>query len=169
MNIDSYRPTIFKGADLTGIKLGSSPTMHRKLLDEVYLEDFAEHHKYLYYFWLWTSNCGRSPALVFLWSIILGCMFGFAFAHYPYPSFLPDWAWLQSVLVIDKPMFIFDGPEWWRPFYHSFTTLTTLGWASANPNSTAGFWWHTAENILGYVMLGYLIAVIGDLLTRRSN
>ncbi len=167
-DISRFRPTILKGADLTGIKLGTSPTLRRKLLDEVYLEEFAEHHPVFYHLWLWTSNCGRSPVLVGLWAGLIGIFFGFAFAHYPYPSFLPDWAWLQNIFVVNQPMFDFIGDEWWRPYYHSITTLTTLGWGSVEPKTTAGFWWHTAENIMGYLMLGYLIAVIGDLLTRRS-
>lgn len=167
-DISRFRPTLLAGADLSGIKLGSSPTMRRKLLDEVYLEDFAGHHRIFYPLWLWTSNCGRSPVLVGLWAGLIGVFFGFAFAHYPWPSFLPDWAWLQGFFVVNQPMFDFIGDEWWRPYYHSITTLTTLGWGSVEPKTTAGFWWHTAENIMGYLMLGYLIAVIGDLLTRRS-
>ncbi len=165
-DISRFRPTLLAGADLSGIKLGSSPTMRRKLLDEVYLEDFAKNHSFFYPLWLWTSNCGRSPVLVGGWALLIGVIFGAIFAYYPYIG--PDWACLKDLLVIDKPMFVFRGDDWWRPYYHSFTTLTTLGWGSAEPNSTTGFWWHTFENIGSYVMLGYLVAVTGDLLTRRS-
>jgi len=50
----------------------------------------------------------------------------------------------------------------------SFVTMTTLGLASAEPVNDAAFWWHTAQNIFGYIWLGYLIAVLGSKLTRRS-
>ena len=165
---EKHRATELMGADIRNAKLYSDPVLFRQLLDEQYLDVFAEKRPFWYVVWLWTSSCGRSPLTVGFWSLVIGLFFGAVFGYYPFPDYA--WLkWLKGVLVIDSPMFNFSDSEWWRPYYHSFTTLTTLGGAGAEPLTATGFWWHTLENVIGYVMLGYLIAVMGDLLTRRSG
>ena len=64
--ISHKRPTLFAGCELKNVKLDSDPVLYRELLDEQYLDRFAERHKILYPFWIITSNCGRSVSLVFL-------------------------------------------------------------------------------------------------------
>ena len=144
--------TILDGAELKNVKLDSDPVMYRELLDEQYLDRFAEKHPYLYPFWLLTSNCGRSISLVFLWSLLVIVLFGFIYS----PLYLK-----YSSLTVDKIC-------WWHPFYFSFVTMTTLGMASVEPGNFWAAFWHTLQNLFGYVWLGYLIAVLGSKLTRRS-
>ena len=170
-DVSELKPTNLYGAELKNVKLDSDPVLYRELLDEQYLDKFAEKHKIIYPLWLFTSNCGRWTFLVFIWTFILGIMFGFVFYNFSYPSFFPDWAWLETLLDKIDPVFRYNGdPQklWWQPFYLSFVTMTTLGLASAEPINDAGFWWHTLQNITGYVLLGYLIAVLGSKFTRRS-
>lgn len=156
------------GAEIKNCLMSGSPVTYRTLLDEQYLDDFAVRHKYLYSFWLVTSNCGRSFLLVFLWSLLIALSFGLVYATFQAPYWLPSC--LQAALAFIDPQFegLIGTSPWWKSFYMSFVTMTTLGWSSVEPANTAGFWWHTAQNLFGYIWLGYLIAVLGDKLTRRS-
>jgi len=58
--------------------------------------------------------------------------------------------------------------SWWRPYYLSFVTMTTLGVASIEPGNGWAAFAHTVQNVIGYGWLGYLIAVLGAKFTRRS-
>jgi len=144
-------PTDITGAELKKVKLESDPVLYRELLDEQWLDRFAEKHKILYPFWLLTSNCGRWTFLIFVWAFVIAIIFGFIFSH---------------------SRFIYFGNvishEWWHPFYLSFVTMTILGMASVEPVTTAAAVLHTIENIVGYALLGYAIAVFGSKFTRRS-
>ena len=142
------KPTNFNGADVRNVKLDSDPVLYKELLDEQYLDKFSKKHKILYSFWLLRSNCGRSLSLVLIWSFILAVIFGFVF------------------IPLD---FQHSGTtQWWHSFYLSFVTITTLGLSSVEPISFWAAFWHTVENIIGYLWLGYAISVLGSKLTRRS-
>ncbi|MFC1541576.1 pentapeptide repeat-containing protein [Candidatus Latescibacterota bacterium] len=145
------RPTILTGAELKNVKLDEDPILYRKLLDEQYLDAFAKNHKVLYPFWLLTSNCGRSTSLVFFWALFITILFGFIYS-------LNDYIYFGEL----------TGHVWWYPYYFSFVTITTLGMSSVEPVSFWGAFWHTIENIFGYGLLGYAIAVLGSKFTRRS-
>ena len=152
-----YEPRIEKPIDLTGaeiknVKLDSDPVMYRELLDEQYLDRFAVKHPYIYAFWLLTSNCGRWIWLVLAWSVVIGLLFGFVYSHVPVSY--------TSVTV--------DQIRWWHPYYFSFVTMTTLGVATIEPMGGLASLVHTVQNVFGYIWLGYLIAVLGSKLTRRS-
>lgn len=161
--------TKLRGAEITKMNLEGDPILYRDLLDEQYLDEFAEKHKFLYPFWLLTSNCGRWTSLVFGWAMIVGVLFAFVFSDFSSPTWLPTC--LRDLLDLFDPYFTYNGkPQtmWWQPFYLSFVTMTTLGLASAEPANTAAFLWHLAQNLIGYVLFGYLISVLGSKLTRRS-
>ncbi|MCE5249977.1 pentapeptide repeat-containing protein [bacterium] len=146
------RLTLFDGAELKNVKLDSDPILYRDLLDEQYLDQFELKHKVMYPFWLVTSNCGRSASLVFLWSLVIIVFFGFIFSK-------------TDFLYITYSV---GEPPCWYPYYFSAVTMTTLGLASVEPNTFGAALWHTFENIIGYMWLGYLIAVLGAKFTRRS-
>jgi len=170
--IRRFSPTLVEGAEIKNVRLNSDPIMYRDLLDEQYLDRYAEKHKIIYTFWLLISNCGRSPRPIAIIALLTGFFFGAIYAGYPYPHWLPECLWLKELLISWKPEFIYNNEiaaYWWRPYYTSFTTLTTLGWASAEPANTPAFVFHTVENLVSYVLLGCIIAVLGDLLTRRSG
>ena len=163
-------PTVLTGSSLKGVMLDYDPVLYRELLDEQYLDRFAEKHKILYPFWLLSSNCGRTVSLLFVWTLVIGLLIGLVFADFNSPGWLPNF--MRNILDIVDPEFCYNSmPQTtlWQPLYLSFVTMTTLGVATAEPVNHAAYWWHTGQNLLGYVMLGYLIAVLGSKLTRRSG
>ena len=165
---NALKPTNLTGAEIKNVRLDSDPVLYRDLLDEQYLDRFAGKHKIMYPFWLCTSNCGRSIALVLLWSLLFSVVFGLIYADFVCPSWFPFRNFFDSI----DPRFTYQGqPQTrvWQPFYLSFVTMTTLGLASSEPSNWFGYFWHTAQNFFGYIWLGYLIAVLGSKLTRRSS
>lgn len=168
IDISRFRPTLLEGAELKNVRLDSDPVMYRELLDEQYLDRMAEKHPKFYKFWLLTSNCGRSVWLLIAWSLFLALCFGLIYADLSSPSWFPGW--LQRFLARIDPKFEgFDlKARFWDPIYMSFVTMTTLGWSGVKPDNQAGYWWHTAQNLFGYIWLGYLVSVLGSKLTRRS-
>ena len=95
--------------------------------------------------------------------------FGAIYADYTAPSWLPGP--VRNILAWADPQFTYDikcVPCCYLPYYLSFVTMTTLGVASVDIANPAAFWWHTAQNIIGFLLLGYLVAVIGSKFTRRS-
>ncbi len=146
--IRSYEPTKFLGAELKNIRLDSDPILYRDLLDEQYLDKFEEKHPLIYAFWLFSSNCGRSVTLLAVWSLVIALLFGNIYSHL-------DFNYQTAV-------------EWWRPYYLSFVTMTTLGVSSIEPGNFQAALAHTIQNVIGYGWLGYLISVLGAKFTRRS-
>jgi|GEM_PF-6290333 uncharacterized protein YjbI with pentapeptide repeats len=150
-NLKADTPTVLTGAELQKVKLDLDPILFRKLLDEQYLDKFAENHKWLYPFWLLSSNCGRWTSLVFGWAFVLALLFGIIYSQCNFIYF--------SELTYH---------DWWHPYYFSFVTMTTLGMSSVEPVSGWAAFWHTVENVIGFWLLGYAIAVLGSKFTRRS-
>ena len=145
------KPTNLWGAELKNVILDSDPILYRDLLDEQYLDKFAKKYPKMYAFWLLTSNCGRWTFLVFVWALVIALKFGFIYS--------------QSRFIYFGDITLY---EWWHPYYLSFVTMSTLGMASVEPVTTAAAIWHTMENIIGYALLGYAIAVFGSKFARRS-
>jgi len=117
--------------------------------------------------WLILSDCGRSFILWLFWSVLFALFFGAIYANYPVPSWLPDWLTLRLLevaphITIDRPMTGFT------PYYFSIVTFTTLGFGDVLPRNLAGEIWLTIEVILGYVMLGGLISILANKVTRRA-
>lgn len=54
------------------------------------------------------------------------------------------------------------------PYYFSIVTFTTLGFGDVLPLNWIGEIVVTIEVILGYIMLGGLISILSDKLSRRS-
>ena len=54
------------------------------------------------------------------------------------------------------------------PYYFSIVTFTTLGFGDITPTNRAGEIWLVLEVLLGYVMLGGLIAIFANKFARRS-
>ena len=78
---------------------------------------------------------------------------------------------LKNALDFIDPDFYYNGSPQstlLQPIYLSFVTMTTLGVATVEPMNSFGYIWHIFQNLVGYVLLGYLVAVLGSKLTRRS-
>ncbi|MBF0551926.1 MAG: pentapeptide repeat-containing protein [Deltaproteobacteria bacterium] len=165
------RAADFRGAHVTDLKYNrwaryrgirlegcyGSPRFARFAKDQEYIEEFRGEGRGLNYWfiylpWLISSDCGRSILLWAGWSVILAMGFGFHYytlgpehfeiAHLPFS---------KSTMV-----------------YHSLVTFTTLGFGDIVPKTTYATWWVLAEVLIGYVMLGGLIAIFANKLARRS-
>jgi uncharacterized protein YjbI with pentapeptide repeats len=159
------KPTLVHGSKLRNAKMDAYPVLFRTLLDEQYLEDFASKHKYWYFLWLISSNCGRSVSLLFAWSFLFTICFGLIYA----PIFSPSWfpIWLQNILSSIDPKFdgLHEGSTFWEPFYLSITTLFSFGFTQAAPSNSAAYFWHTYEIIVGF----FLILAFGSMFKSRSS
>ncbi len=57
----------------------------------------------------------------------------------------------------------------WTPLYFSLATFTTSGfYCAVQLQNAAALFWTSLEVILGYIMLGGLIAVFANKLARRA-
>jgi len=79
----------------------------------------------------------------------------FALIYMPRPAWFPDW-W-AAPLTFDYPS---ELNPWFAPFYFSVVTLTTLGLGDFTPANVPAQILVMSEVIIGYVMLGVLLALI---------
>jgi hypothetical protein len=87
----------------------------------------------------------------------------------PAPPWFPEW--LQEVMPefhqvtgdkVDEPL------TFWKSFYFSIVTFTTLGFGDVVADNTSARILVTLEVILGYIMLGGLISIFANKLASRS-
>lgn len=120
--------------------------------DQNFLFEFrnqSQWHEWTYRVWWLTSDCGRS---VLRWGV---CSFGLA----------AFFAWAYTVVGINY------GPNatWLSPFYFSVVTFTTLGFGDVVPVTAAAQATVIVEVILGYVMLGGMLSLISNKLSRSGG
>lgn len=141
-----------------GIKAEScfgSPLFRRHVMDKDYIEDMrASKWGWLYWPWLFTSNCGRSFSLWVLWSIVFALFFAVVYLR------------LGAYAFEYGPKLDFDLP---LAIYYSVVTFTTLGFGDVTPVTTTAQMWVMAEVILGYIMLGGLISIFANKFARRAG
>ncbi|MBF0474997.1 MAG: pentapeptide repeat-containing protein [Deltaproteobacteria bacterium] len=143
-----------------GIRLDGcygSPRFARFANDQEYIEEFRGEGRGLSYWfvylpWLISSDCGRSILLWAGWSVILAMGFG-----YHYYTLGPEHFEIAHLPFSESTM-----------IYHSLVTFTTLGFGDIVPKTTYATWWVLAEVLIGYIMLGGLIAIFANKLARRS-
>ena len=103
----------------------------------------------IYYLWWITSDCGRS---ITRWcALVMILALGFA--------------WLYTLVGVDFG----DYQTSLSPLYYSIVTLTSLGYGDVVPTSIAGQLLAMLEVILGYVMLGGLLALFTNKIARRAD
>lgn len=106
-------------------------------------------------FWIWYifADCGRSFLRWGLWSVGIAVLFGLIY-------FLmgPD------NIKVDPPLPF----SWLTMIYYSVVTFTTLGFGDIKPATETAAMVVMAEVILGYIMLGGLIAIFANKVARRS-
>ncbi len=152
MKIQNFRQANWIGADIRDMDLRGAYMIRRFIADENYLFEFQTRgklHKFLYWIWWLTSDCGRS---LFRWAVFLGLVvIGFAF--------------LSMVAGIDY------GPHKTRlsPLYYSVVTMTTLGYGDAVPTSATGQILAMIEAVFGYVGLGGLLSILSNKIARRAD
>ncbi|THB63470.1 MAG: hypothetical protein D6E12_16920 [Desulfovibrio sp.] len=145
----------YEGIRLEGCYGG--PQFERFAKDQEFIEEVRgdrEQARYwlIYLPWLVSSDCGRSLGLWAMWSLLLAAAFGYKF-------------WLMGPGHFDVARLEFTLSTM---VYYSIVTFTTLGFGDIVPTTSKAAMWVTIEVIVGYVMLGGLIAIFSNKLARRS-
>lgn len=124
--------------------------------DQDYLEELkAEGRtgKIIYYIWLVFADCGRSFWPWAMWSLIFALIFAAGIYSMGPASFQVhstlEWGWFAAV-------------------YYSIVTFTTLGFGDITPVTNYAAALVTGEVILGYIMLGGLISIMANKISKRS-
>ena len=160
------QPTEFylDNQDINGV---SNPFFKRYVADQLFIRAFKEIHPFWSIVWKWSSDYGRSLALWALWSLLIAL--SFALVYMAAPIWLPES--LREVMPqfhqvtgdqVDEPL------TFWKSFYFSIVTFTTLGFGDVVADNTSARILVTLEVIFGYIMLGGLISIFANKLASRS-
>lgn len=150
--VNNYEKAKWIGVDMRDINFAGAYMMRRFIMDENYIKEFKEGgkvQKAVYYLWWITSDCGRSLAR---WMICIAAQIIVFSFIYPFVS-------------IDYG----DYPTFLSPLYFSVVTLTTLGYGDIVPSSLAGQIVSMTEVCTGYIMLGGLLSIFSNKLSRRAE
>ncbi|MFC2140819.1 potassium channel family protein [Acidobacteriota bacterium] len=133
------------------------PLINRVIKDDIYLINLKEKHPFVHFLWWLLADCGRKRGYKrwFLWSVGTAVIFGVIYAVlgklFPNSFDIPAGSTLISY------------------FYFSIVTFTTLGFGDITPLEWYTQVLVTIEVILGYVILGVLIGMLVNTLTRKSS
>src|SRR4030067_1492831 len=131
-----------------------SPRFKRFAQDQDYLEEFRK-SKWrfpIYLIWLVFADCGRSILLWTLWSLAIAIFFAYQYLNMGQEVFqVNNLHWGLNAMI-----------------YYSLVTFTTLGLGDITPKTIEATRWVMAEVIIGYIMLGGLISIFANKLSRRA-
>ncbi|MYA99935.1 potassium channel family protein [Candidatus Poribacteria bacterium] len=160
------QPTEFylDSEDINGVL---NPFFKRYVADQQFIRAFKEKHPFWALVWRWSSDYGRSLALWALWSLLIALSFSLLYMSGP--------SWLPEGLQGAMPQFhqvtgenVHEPLTFWKSFYFSIVTFTTLGFGDVVADNTSARILVTLEVIFGYVMLGGLISIFANKLASRS-
>ena len=145
-----------------------NPFFKRYVADQQFIRAFKERHPFWAQIWRWSSDYGRSLALWALWSMLIALFFSSLYMM-PGPSWFPEWLQermpqFHQVTGTDMGVPL----TFWKSFYFSIVTFTTLGFGDVVADNTLARILVTLEVIFGYVMLGGLISIFANKLASRS-
>lgn len=152
----NHAPTKVDGVRIDADSLATNPAFRRHVESQRAEDDARSREKFVRAL-MWTTDYGRSPGRFV--AVTLGIMIAFGILFSPPPDFFPDW-WPRVFGFRETPNSPFS------PFYFSIVTFTAFGFGDFTPAN-----WPTdvavaAEVILGYVMLGLLLALLARILIR---
>lgn len=157
-----FKKTEFLFGDFK-FRLGQSSAMRYPLIDKRsrdawYLEDFRNNHPFIYNMWSITSKCGASFSRWLLFSLAIALLF--AGLYYTVYLICPgNLAFKNQYISTEWPFLSF--------FYYSIVTFTTLGFGEIIPTNAYSQLLVAIEVIIGYVMLGGLVSILANKLSRR--
>jgi len=162
----SIQPTEFylDSEDINGVL---NPFFKRYVADQQYVRAFKEKHPFWALVWRWSSDYGRSLALWALWSLLIAL--SFSFVYMKAPMWFPGW--LQKTMPKFHQVTVTEANgdlTFWKSFYFSIVTFTTLGFGDVVAANTSARILVTLEVIFGYIMLGGLISIFANKLASRS-
>lgn len=140
------------GVVLVDVDFTGAYLTRRVMVDQNYLHEFraqGRRHETIYQVWQFTSDCGRSfgrwgaltMAIAMAYAVI------YSFIHVDYG---------------DYPTFV-------SPLYYSLVTMTTLGYGDVLPASGTAQVVALTQVIIGYFMLGGLLGIFGNKMSRRAD
>ena len=162
----SEQPTEFylDSEDINGVL---NPFFKRYVADQQFIRAFKEKHPFWALVWRWSSDYGRSLALWALWSLLIAL--SFSLVYMPPPTWFPEW--LQETTPQFHQAIDTEANEdltFWKSFYFSIVTFTTLGFGDVVAANTSARILVTLEVMFGYIMLGGLISIFANKLASRS-
>lgn len=152
-SVHGYESASWFGADLRDINFAGAYRLRRHVMDENYLREFREAgpvQAAIYRLWWLTSDCGRSMKRWLANIALLVLVF----------------AGLFSVVGVDLGGHEPTVSTW---IYYSVVTLTSLGYGDILPSSSIGQWLVMIEVSVGYMMLGGLISILANKMSRRAE
>ena len=160
------QPTEFylDSEDINGVL---NPFFKRYVADQQFIRAFKERHPFWALVWRWSSDYGRSLGLWALWSLLIALTF--SFVYMPAPTWFPEW--IQESMPQFHQVTVTEANEdltFWKSFYFSIVTFTTLGFGDVVADNTSARILVTLEVIFGYIMLGGLISIFANKLASRS-
>jgi hypothetical protein len=153
-------PTLWRGAMVESI--GScDPLVLKYIKDQSWLEAKLEESKKSWWSRLWmflwgiSSGYGSNIWLWMFWSLFIALSYGATY-------------WLAGDNLVKIVVNLPGDPGWFKYFYFSIVTFTTLGFGDVLPVSGLGEFIVATEVIAGYMMLGGLISIFTNKLARLS-
>lgn len=150
--LNGFESANWIGVDIRDINFSGAYLMRRHIIDQNFLYEFKHRNKMtaaLYTIWWITSDCGRSIARWCFWTFLLAFLFGclYLFTNVDFGPYR----------------------TWFSPFYYSVVTLTSLGYGDVVPASVPAQFIAMVEVLLGYVMLGGLLSIFANKMSRRAD
>lgn len=153
--VRNYTTAYWIGADIRDIDFAGAYLVRRHIVDENFLDEFqrqSQVHKLIYWFWWLTSDCGRS---MMRWGLLCAAIviaYGFIFQTLGKQIAYPD-----------------DLARSYAPWYFSIVNVCTLGFGDVLPKSTWAQILVNSETIVGYLGLGGLLTIMGNMMGRRGE
>ncbi len=145
-----------------------NPFFKRYVADQQFIRAFKEKNPFWAQVWRWSSDYGRSLGVWALWSLLIALSFSLLYII-PGPSWLPEW-FQERMPQFHQATGTDTGLPltFWKSFYFSIVTFTTLGFGDVVADNTLARILVTLEVIFGYIMLGGLISIFANKLASRS-
>ena len=157
--------THFEGTDTTKVDGSKNPILKRYMEDYQFTHALKTkswfHRRIAYPLWKISSDCGRSLVLWVWWLGVIATIFACLYRWVVVCDRLAE-----SVGQIGQTSG--GEPTFWRYLYYSLVTFTMLDFGDLFEYSESARIAVGAEVILGYVMLGGLIAIFANKLARRA-
>jgi uncharacterized protein YjbI with pentapeptide repeats len=150
--VKGFRQASWIGVDAASLDRRGACFLHDFIEDQNFLAEYrgqGRSYEWSYRIWWLTSDCGRSVGRWAACSAALALVF----------------ALLYTQVDVDYGSY----ETWLSPLYFSVVTLTTLGYGDVLPASVMAQVVVLLEVVMGYVMLGGLISLISNKLSRRAS
>ncbi len=152
-SLQGYESASWYATDIRDINFAGAYRLRRHVMDENYLKEFRASgpmHEAVYRVWWFTSDCGRSMGR---WLLNIGAL-------------VVLFAALFALVGVDLGGHAATPMTW---LYYSVVTLTSLGYGDILPTSGWGQLLVVLEVSIGYMMLGGLISILANKMSRRAE